>query len=67
MFWKAMSDKNRLERVFTLISERDVKTYELAIVELEERTTRIKDEGEKLKSAIEKTRGSSMNLEHMSI
>ena len=65
MFWKAMSDKNRLERVFTLISERDVKTYELAIVELEERTTRIKDEGEKLKSAIEKTRGYGADYEKM--
>ena len=60
-----MSDKNRLERVFTLISERDVKTYELAIVELEERTTRIKDEGEKLKSAIEKTRGYGADYEKM--
>ena len=65
MFWKAMSDKKRLERIFTLISERDVKTYELAIVELEERITRIKDEGEKLKSAIEKMRNFGTDYEKM--
>lgn len=65
MFWKAMSDKKRLERIFTLISERDVKIYELAIVELEERITRIKDEGEKLKSAIEKTRNFGTDYEKM--
>ena len=65
MFWKAMSDKKRLERIFTLISERDVRTHELAIVELEERITRIKDEGEELKSAIEKTRNFGTDYEKM--
>lgn len=34
MFWKAKSDQKRLENIFALISERDVTSYELAIVEL---------------------------------
>ncbi len=32
------------DRVFTLISKRDVKSNELAIVEINERISRIKDE-----------------------
>ena len=32
-FWKAKSEKERLEDVFTLVSKRDVKSYDLAIVE----------------------------------
>lgn len=51
LFWKAKSDKERLEDVFTLIANRDVKSYELAIVELNERISRIKDETPKLKDA----------------
>lgn len=52
--WKSKSEKKRLENVFMLISERDIKSYELAIVELKERMTRIVDETEKLNIAIEK-------------
>ena len=66
MFWKASSDKKRLERVFTLISERDVKSYELAIVELNERITRIKDESQKLQTAIEKTKSFGTDYDKMS-
>ena len=32
MFWKSLSDKKHIEDIFTLISKRDVKSYELAIV-----------------------------------
>ena len=38
------SKNNRLQNIFTLISKRDVKSYELAVVELNERILRIKDE-----------------------
>ncbi len=54
MFFKAKSDKERLENVYTLISNRDIKSYELAIVELSERIKRIVDEAGKLAEAIAK-------------
>lgn len=54
LFWKSSSDKKCLERVFEAISERDVKSYELAIVELKERINRIVDETGKLLEAIER-------------
>ena len=56
LLWKGKSDQNRLEDIFTLISKRDVKSYELAIVEINERISRIKDETQQLNSAIERTR-----------
>ena len=49
--WKGLSDKKRLEDVFTTISQRDVTSYKLAIVELNERITRIIDESGKLHEA----------------
>ncbi len=56
LLWKGRNDKKRLEDIFTLISKRDVKSYELAIVEINERISRIEDECEKLHCAIERTR-----------
>lgn len=53
LFWKAKSEKKELEDIFMLISKRDTKSYELAIVELNERIDRIVDETDKLKKAIE--------------
>lgn len=52
MFFKTKGDKKRLENVYTLISNRDVKSYELAIVELSERIKRIIDETGKLEEAV---------------
>lgn len=52
MFFKTKSDKERLENIFTLISERDIKSYELAIVELSERIKRIINESANLNEAI---------------
>ena len=49
--WKNISNKKTLEDIFTLISERDIKKYKLAIVEINERISRIQDESEKLESA----------------
>ncbi len=52
MFWKSSSDKKKIENIFTLISERDVKSYKLAVVELNERIARIDKENKLLKEAI---------------
>ncbi|MDU4715161.1 MAG: hypothetical protein E6Y10_00640 [Anaerococcus sp.] len=53
LFWKNNKDKKHLENLFAAISHRDVKSYELAIVEILERIKRIDDENEKLDEAIE--------------
>lgn len=50
--WKNSSDKKHLEDVFTAISERDIKSYEFAVIELKERMSRIVDEKNKLNNAI---------------
>lgn len=52
MLWKSIGDKRHMENIFTLISKRDVKSYELAIVELNERISRIISESELLNKAI---------------
>ncbi len=52
LFWKSSSDKKQIDNIFTLISERDVKFYSLAIVELNERITRIVNESERLYEAV---------------
>lgn len=52
LFFKTKNDKERLENIFTLISNRDVKSYELAIVELNERISRIKKDTLELSKAI---------------
>ncbi|WP_350455362.1 hypothetical protein [Slackia heliotrinireducens] len=49
---KGKMDQGRIEQVFTLVSKRDEKSYELAIVELEERIRRIDDETGKLEEAV---------------
>ena len=51
-FLISRKEKARLEKIFTLISERDVKSYELAIVELNERIVRIKSEMSSIREAI---------------
>lgn len=63
MFWKSMSDKSHIESIFMSISKRDVKSYELATVELSERITRIVDESKLLNKAISeiKTFGTDYN------
>ncbi|ARK30094.1 hypothetical protein [Halalkalibacter krulwichiae] len=65
LFWKTKSDRNRLENIFTLISKRDEKSYKLAIVELNERISRIKDESVKLNDAIEKIESFGVDYNHM--
>lgn len=50
---KTTADQKRRENIFTRISERDVKSYELAIIELNERITRIIEETILLNKAID--------------
>lgn len=66
LFWKTKSNQNRLENIFTLISKRDKKSYELAIVELNERISRIKDESVKLIDANEKIESFGVDYNQMS-
>ena len=51
--WKSHSDKKHLEDIFTLISKRDITSYESAIVELNERIERINIESINLHEAID--------------
>lgn len=53
MFWIAKQNKKRLENIYILISKRDVKSYDLATVEINERIVHIIDEIPKLNSAAE--------------
>lgn len=66
LFWKAKTEKDRLEDIFTLIAKRDTRAYELAIVELNERIVRIQDESDKLKKAIEEIKTFGIDYELMS-
>ncbi|GMR70874.1 hypothetical protein NUITMVRA1_15520 [Aerococcus viridans] len=65
LFLKARNEKEQLENVFTLISIRDTKSYHLAIVELNERITRIKNETNLLENAIESIRDFGLDYEQM--
>lgn len=65
LLWKGKRDQNRLEDIFTLISKRDVKSYELAIVEINERINRVKDESQKLNCATEKARAFGLDYNLM--
>lgn len=66
IFWKSKSDKNHLENVFIAISERDVKSYELAIVELKERVSQIIDENSKLTDTIGEIESFGLDYNKMS-
>lgn len=66
IFWKSKSDKNLLENVFIAISERDIKSYELAIIELKERISRIIDENSKLTDAIGEIESFGLDYNKMS-
>ena len=65
IMWKGASDKKRLEDVFTAISQRDITSYELAIVELNERITRIVYESRKLHEANESIRTFGLDYDAM--
>lgn len=52
LFWKARSEKKRLEEIFLEISKRDKVSYQLALVELNERINRIKEATSQLQIAM---------------
>ena len=66
LMWKSLSDKKHIEDVFTLISKRDVTSYDLAIVELNERIARIDDESGKLHDANDDIRSFGLDYNTMS-
>ena len=66
LMWKSLSDKKHIEDVFTLISKRDVTSYDLAIVELNERIARIDDESGKLHDANDDIRSFGLDYNAMS-
>ena len=67
MVWKNKSDQKKLEDVYTLISKRDAKTYELASVELDERISRINKESTLLADAMERIQSFGTNYEVMTL
>ncbi len=66
LFIVAKNEQKRLENIFTLIGERDIKSYELAMVELNERIQRIVDETAKLNQAIGKIQTFGTDYNEMS-
>lgn len=66
LFLRAQNEKEQLENIFTLISIRDAKSYDLAIVELNERITRIKNETNILQEAVQELRDFGLDYEKMS-
>ena len=65
MLFKTKSDKELLDNIFTLISNRDTKSYELAIVELSERSERVRMEASIISSATRKILTFGTNYEEM--
>ena len=66
LLFKGRNDKIKLERVFRLICERDVHNYELAMVELNERISRVGKECGQIESALERIRGFGLDYGSMS-
>ena len=64
--WKSINEKHRLEDIFSLISDRDTKKYNLATVELNERITRTIEETALIKEAIVKIQTFGLDYEKMS-
>lgn len=52
LIWKTSGDRKCLEDIFTLVSKRDVKKYQLATAEISERIVRIKQETFELSEAV---------------
>lgn len=53
LFLKGKNDKEKLEKVYTAISKRDIDLYRLSIVEMNERITKITNETDLLQNAIQ--------------
>lgn len=64
MFCKFTRNKKKIENIFTLISNRDIESYKLAIAELNERVSRVGNETKMLKDAVIKIKnfGTDYNI-----
>ena len=65
MLWKSKNDQRVLDDVFIAICKRDIKSYELARVEINERIVRIRKENKLLKDAIDRIRTFGFNYRVM--
>ena len=65
IFLKNSNDKKRLEKIFLSISHRDTKSYQLAIVELNERSDRIMSETELLSKVIDESKSYGTDYDKM--
>lgn len=65
LFLQARNEKEQLENIFTLISLRDAKSYQLAIVELNERIDHMINESQILADAIEELRDFGLDYNQM--
>lgn len=54
LYWRAKNEKERLENIYTLISERDIKKYRTAILEINERINHINIEHNQIIEGIQK-------------
>lgn len=63
--WKAKKEKEQLENIFTLVSKRDVKSYDIAVVELNERITHILNESNLLDEATKKIQTFGIDYDQM--
>lgn len=52
-FGKSMMDKEKLEKIYTNICKRDINSYNLAIIEINERIDRINNEFGIIRNAID--------------
>lgn len=66
LLFKNRSEEKRIERIFEVINERDTKSYELAIVELEERIKRIGNEQLKLEKVVKRVLSFGLDYTTMS-
>lgn len=66
MYLNIKSENERLENIFVNIAKRDIKYFELAIVELNERIKRMKDESKKIANAIKKIETFGTDYDQMS-
>lgn len=65
LFLKGKNDRVKLEKIYTSISKRDIDSYRLTIVEMNERITRITDETELLQKAINQVQSYGENYDAM--
>lgn len=65
LYWKTNNDQKRLKNIFKLIGLREIKSYKLAVVELDERILRIKDESAKLHEATKRIESFGLDYKQM--